>query len=179
MHCTNCKGKELDAFELECGLIAARCHTCEGSMLSLLHYRYWLRQLQSQTAPEQADKVTVIADDSGSAHLCPRCGRLMTKFRIDIDTDNRLDLCGHCEEVWLDKGEWSLLKSRGLHTKLTDLFTDSWQRKLRKQQEERNLEKHYAQLISEEDFARVREFKHWLDQQEHLTDIRRYLNTNF
>lgn len=41
--------------------------------------------------------------------------------------------CFHCEEVWLDAGEWQYLKAQGLHTRITLISTDPYQRRLREQ----------------------------------------------
>ena len=34
----------------------------------------------------------------------------MSKYRINADKTNRLDYCPHCEEIWLDDGEWQLVE---------------------------------------------------------------------
>ncbi|MFT5611914.1 MAG: Zn-finger nucleic acid-binding protein [Arenicella sp.] len=55
--------------------------------------------------------------------VCPVSGRLMTKYRISKDIDHRLDLSPTASVIWMDKGEWGLLKEKGLAGKLNQIFT--------------------------------------------------------
>ena len=47
------------------------------------------------------------------------------------DTDNFIDLCAACDDVWLDEGEWRLLRSLHPAGHLTQILTEPWQRHVR------------------------------------------------
>ncbi len=51
----------------------------------------------------------------------------MSKYRINADKTNRLDYCPHCEEIWLDDGEWQLVEGLVLAGDFTKVFTQAWQ----------------------------------------------------
>ena len=51
----------------------------------------------------------------------------MSKYRIRSDKTNRLDYCPHCEEIWLDEGEWQLVESLVTSGEFTKVFTQAWQ----------------------------------------------------
>ncbi len=132
MDCPQCKGYRLEPKELEAGLLGASCAKCEGVMLPLMNYRYWLDQ------NPVVDKLTeeLIIEDSEKAKGCPKCSRFMSRFQVGADTSNRIDMCTGCDEAWLDKGEWQLLKQLDLHDRLPKIFTDAWQRNIRLKKQE-------------------------------------------
>ncbi|OZG71792.1 hypothetical protein BTA51_19380 [Hahella sp. CCB-MM4] len=175
MHCPQCPGYTLEPRLLEENLLAASCPKCEGALLPLLNYRHWVQQ---QNEPVEKVEVEVLPEDSDHAKVCPKCSRLMTKFRIDLSTQNKLDLCTHCDEAWLDKGEWKLLKQLELAGQLPKIFTEEWQRELRRQQQINRVNQRYQESIGEEDFEKVREFKSWMLQHEKQVEIRQYLLLN-
>ena len=65
--------------------------------------------------------------DSIGAKKCPKCRSLMSKYRISADKTNRLDYCPHCEEIWLDDGEWQLVEGLVIAGDFTRVFTQAWQ----------------------------------------------------
>lgn len=174
MHCTSCKGSNLEPQELEPGLIAAVCQGCEGALVSLMNYRFWLDRYGSV-----ADKVEVLSegmpDEQQGVRTCPKCTRLMTKYQMGAESQHKLDLCASCDEAWLDKGEWQLLKQLDLHGKLPKIFTDAWQRNIRKIRQETFQQERYEKLIGVEDFAKVNEFKLWLYQHPHRDAIKQFI----
>lgn len=178
MKCPSCKDVELNPRELEHGLIAAGCEKCEGALLSLMNYRYW-QHTYGKAEPKPEDLNAACVKETTIAKLCPKCKKLMTKYRIDLDTENRVELCSSCDEVWLDSGEWQLLKTLDLQGELPKLFTEAWQRELRKRREHRRWDKHFSDIIGREEFEKVKAFKQWLDRQAHAADIKHYLLTKF
>ncbi len=176
MHCPVCKEPDLEPRELERGLVGAVCQSCEGALLSLIQYRYWVdHHDDKELKPLEEGPIK----ESENALLCPKCQKMMTKYRLGAGTRHRIDLCGHCDEAWLDKGEWQLLKQLDLHNQLPSVFTEAWQRNIRKQKERQSLEKHYEQEIGEEDFLKVKTFKEWLDKHPKLGQIKHYINIKF
>lgn len=174
-NCPNCKGYWLEPMEIEEGLIVGHCVKCNGNMLPLMNYRYWEKTHGNRNLNEGRSE---LKEDSSHAKLCPKCSRLMLKFRVDIDTDNRLDLCTACDEAWLDSGEWELLKKMGLHSSLSNIFTEEWQRGLRQKQKVNAIQERYIKSLGEDDFDRVNTFKGWMEQHECKEEIKLYINTN-
>lgn len=174
MQCISCKNAELEPKELEAGLLVAGCATCGGALVSLMNYRYWLDKTHGEIT---ATDVTVpdLPAEVPSVRACPKCSRLMTKYQVGPTTDHYLDLCSACDEAWLDKGEWQLLKQLDLQGKLPKIFTDAWQRNIRKARHEIALNERYQKILGAEDFARAHEFKQWLYQSAHKEDIKQYL----
>ncbi len=177
MKCPQCKGYELEPKELEPGLIVGACNKCNGALVSLLNYRFWADQQTLESGATDADKV-IEAEDNSKAQVCPKCSKLMTKFQIGVDASNRLDMCNGCDEAWLDKGEWQLLKKLDLADKLPKIFTDAWQRNIRIARQERLHKKRYESLLGADDFSKIDAFKQWLDKHQNREQIKQYLITN-
>lgn len=172
MDCPQCKGYRLEPKMLEEGLLAASCIKCEGALLPLMNYRYWIDQQPEVVTDTQN---TEVAEDNEKAQLCPKCRHLMTKYRIGSNSLNRIDLCSACDEAWLDKGEWQLLKQLDLHEKLPRIFTDAWQRNIRQKRSEALQRKRYIEMLGEADHNRLTDFKVWLDNHSEKQSILRYL----
>lgn len=176
MKCPQCKGYELEPKELEPGLIVGACSKCSGTLVSLMNYRFWADQQHHQASGSSDDIVET--QDNSIAQVCPKCSKLMTKFQIGHESSNRVDLCTGCDEVWLDKGEWTLLKKLDLADKLPRIFTDAWQRNIRLKRQEKLHKQRYENLLGKDDFSKLDEFKQWLDQHPEKNQIKQYLITN-
>lgn len=179
MKCSHCKSVNLEPQELEPGLVAAVCPTCQGALVSLMNYRFWADQLDwtdfanTTAAEQQASEDT--PEEVASANQCPKCSRLMLKYQMDAHTGRHLDLCGACDEAWLEKGEWQLLKKLDLQDKLPKIFTDAWQRNIRKQRQETALLDRYLKVLGASDLAKATEFKLWLQNHPHKNAIKQFL----
>ena len=90
----------------------------------------------------------------------------MSKYRISSEKTNRLDYCPHCEEIWLDDGEWQLVESLVATGDFTKVFTQSWQYAVRTGITSAMEEQRLRELLGD-DYARVAEFARWLE----TTDI--------
>lgn len=174
MNCIGCKNTALEPRELEQGLLVAGCPTCEGTLVSLMNYRYWLDKNGGVVAGEMQSP-TEVPVVIASARSCPKCSRLMTKYQVGATTAHQLDLCGSCDEAWLDKGEWQLLKALDLHGKLPKIFTDAWQRNIRKARQEASLQERYEKVLGVDDFAKAKEFKTWVYTHPHKEAIKQFL----
>ena len=135
MECPQCKGYKLEPKEIETGLVAGSCPKCSGVLIPLMNYRYWI----DQGIKVKIETSDIVTEDNNKAKQCPKCSRLMTKFAIGSDAENKIELCNNCDEAWLDKGEWQLLKLLDVHNKLPLIFTDAWQRNIRLKQQEKSL----------------------------------------
>lgn len=174
MDCPACTKSELHPTQLDDGLVAVSCSSCDGVLLSLLVYRGWLETHGG--APTSVEPDATLQEDGEGARLCPKCNRFMTKFAIHASTGNRLDLCQHCDEVWLDDGEWPLLQHLRLLPELPKVFTDAWQFQIRRQQRDRTRKDRLRSQLGEEDYSRVHDFSDWLHDHPLRHRIRAWLN---
>ncbi len=179
MKCPACHGSDLEPKQLEQGLVAASCTQCEGALLSLINYRFWAEHAGQDVSDDGSEESATPEVVEEKALVCPKCARLMTKFKIGLMTDRQLDLCSHCDEAWLDHGEWRILKQLELHGQLPKIFTESWQRGIRKERMYNLVKQRYIDMIGEDDFERVETFKQWLDQHESKEDIKQFLVTSY
>lgn len=177
MHCPKCKNVTLRASRIESDLPAAGCPNCMGALVSLLYYRDWAER-HADDPVEDVDerKAEEEAQDTNTAITCPKCGRLMTKYKISGCVANRLDVCPGCDEAWLDGGEWRLLKALELSKKMPLVFTEQWQRNIRKQVAEETRRAAFRKAVGDEALAKADEFKKWLNGQPRRSDILVYLH---
>lgn len=174
MHCSMCKNAQLEPTEIEPGLIAAVCQECGGALVSLMNYRFWLDRYASISSQGET-LAAEIPDEQPGVRNCPKCSRLMTKYQMGVASNHKIDLCAACDEAWLDKGEWQLLKQLDLQGKLPKIFTEAWQRNIRKVRQEAFQQDRYEKLIGTDDFARVNEFKQWLYRHPHKDSIKQFI----
>lgn len=175
MDCPKCKSIPLKATKLEQGLSAMGCSKCEGAFVSLLYYRDWLERSSPIDEIDVSNAVEEV-QDSHTVLPCPKCKKLMTKYKISGESSNRIDLCANCDEAWLDGGEWVLLKSLELSRKMPMVFTDHWQRKVRMQAFEEAREKRMLKLVSEEDLAEIKRFRDWLRDKSNKQEILQFIS---
>ena len=173
MKCPSCTTADLHPQRLESGLSGYSCGGCSGVLLSVGPYVDWVAAQPS--SPDEFEAFTAAARDSKRALLCPKCSRIMVKFRVSSDSDHGLDFCFGCEEVWLDGGEWDYLKGKGLHTKITTISTAVWQRRLREEWTSAARLERFKQTIGSEAFPEVERFRVWLERQPERSEILRYL----
>jgi Zn-finger nucleic acid-binding protein len=100
----------------------------------------------------------------------------MTRYRMTGEMHNAVDVCASCDEAWLDGGEWALLKVLQLANKMPLIFTEAWQRKVRKDMTDSKRRSILAKSIGDDAVARVDAFKAWLETINHKSDVLLYLN---
>jgi Zn-finger nucleic acid-binding protein len=88
----------------------------------------------------------------------------MSKYRIRSDKTNRLDYCPHCEEIWLDEGEWRLVEGLVVSGEFTKVFTQAWQYAVRAGITGAMEEQRLRELLGA-DYERVVQFADWLQSQ--------------
>ena len=172
MKCPRCKSPDLLPTMIEEYLPAMGCRECNGSLVSLLYYRHWA-ETQKPDAPPVSSGST--PHDTTTAIVCPKCSRVMTKYRLLGSIDNRLDVCATCDEAWLDGGEWELLEQLQLSHKMPAIFTDAWQRRIREEKSEETRQAILKRTIGESATAKVEEFRAWLKDQKQKSTILTYL----
>ncbi|MBN8741742.1 MAG: hypothetical protein BGP24_16735 [Lysobacterales bacterium 69-70] len=174
-NCPHCKDRNLHPSRIEADLPALFCDGCGGSLLSLVAYRHW-RENQPEHAPNDGDGAALDeVQDTSVALCCPKCRHFMTKFRLSADARNQIDLCVHCDEAWLDRGEWQLLDRLALAGRLTQVFTQPWQNRVRSAEAERRAEQLWSERLGA-NYARAQELREWLRGNAQARDILAYVN---
>jgi Zn-finger nucleic acid-binding protein len=147
------------------GLAGYSCGRCLGTLVSLVAYRAWRERAGtnalSSAPPAIADAA---AADSVGAKKCPKWRSLMSKYRISAGKTNSLDYCPHCEEIWLDDGEWQLVESLVMSGEFTKVFTQAWQYAVRTGLTTIMEEQRLRELLGN-DHERVTQFADWLQSQ--------------
>jgi len=175
MKCPHCHTPDLMPTLIEEYLPAMGCSTCHGGLVSLLYYRHWAETqkepVDAQTKPAAAIETT----DTTAAVTCPKCARVMTKYKIDGAVANRVDVCPSCDEAWLDGGEWELLEALHLSLKIPAILTDAWQRRIRNELTAETRRSILTRMIGEAGTKRVEEFRTWLEASGHKSHVLTYL----
>jgi len=178
MKCPRCRTSDLKPTLIEEYLPAMACDTCHGSLVSLLYYRHWAETQKLAANGENTTPPTagpVATSDSTGALVCPKCERVMAKYKLTGTVANRVDVCSTCDEAWLDGGEWELLEALQLSHELPAILTDAWQRRIRREQSEGTRRSILVRMIGEDGTTRVEEFKDWLGRNQHKSHVLAYL----
>jgi len=175
MQCPKCRNTRLQASKVEDGLPAMGCPACAGSLLSLLYYRDWVERNEPPVADGELATEVVEEADAKMALACPKCSGLMTKFSVSGALASRIDLCGRCDEAWLDGGEWQLLKSLELAHKLPAVFTEQWQRRVRSEKMAQLKRERLEQQVGAADATRAAEIKGWLAEHPQRATLLQFL----
>jgi Zn-finger nucleic acid-binding protein len=163
--CPQCDESVLVHTMLNDDLAGYSCGKCLGTLVSLVGYRAW-----RERAVRGSLKSTAVAEpdttppDSIGAKKCPKCRSVMLKYRIASDKSNRLDYCPHCEEIWLDNGEWELVESLVAAGDFAKVFTQAWQYAVRAGVTSAMEEQRLRATLGR-DFERVADFAQWLESQ--------------
>lgn len=173
MKCSSCGTGRLEPSYFE-GLFACHsCSDCGGDLILLGDFLRW-QELNPESDLIASTDVEVALEETSKAMICPLSGTIMTKYRISADTEHRLDLSPTINAVWLDKGEWSLLKEQGLANKLNSIFTEHWQREIRATES--------SEVISElnerrfgEHYPQIKAFKKLIAGMENRSEVIAYL----
>ena len=174
MKCPRCKTSDLAPTLIEEYLAAMACSQCSGSLVSLLYYRHWAETQKPDTSQAAVTSAS-LPRDTTTALMCPKCDRVMTKYKLVGSVDNRLDVCATCDEAWLDDGEWELLEQLQLSHTMPSIFTDAWQRRLRNEKTEETRRSILKTTIGDVAAAKVEGFRVWLNEQTRKSAILTYL----
>ena len=99
----------------------------------------------------------------------------MRKLRLSSNTVHRIDYSASVGGIWLDKGEWELLKDEGLAGSLNSVLTAHWQRNIRIDSTKDNFSAIYTDKFGQVSYDKVKELREWLSQQSNKADLRAYL----
>ncbi len=173
MKCTACNQGRLVPSFLEAQFRCHSCDHCGGHWILIEDYVAWRERHPdypfSDTLVESADQ------DTSRALVCPVTGTLMSKFRIQSNSPRKLDYSTRVGGIWLDKGDWDLLKAEGLAGCLNVLLTEPWQQKIRADQTRATFTNLYKQRFGEADYAKARDIRDWLLDHPLKAELRSYL----
>ncbi|TCI05213.1 hypothetical protein EZV61_04420 [Corallincola luteus] len=172
MKCTSCKQGDLVPSFIDGLFRAHTCNHCEGNWLLIEDYVSWKEQHPDHPF---ASNASLEAEDSKTALFCPVSGTIMRKFKLSADTAHRIDYSAAVGGVWLDKGEWELLKKEGLAGSLNSVLTQQWQRSIQQQSSQQTFAALYREKFGEAGYQKAKELRAWLDSQPNKADLRTYL----
>ncbi|MBP0000266.1 MAG: zf-TFIIB domain-containing protein [Cyanobacteria bacterium SID2] len=141
MQCPKHKTSTLVEHLLEPGLTAMQCPQTGGVWIDRDRYEAWRsQQAQAELDPvDLSQKLEQIdfqpAPEDTKAALCPESGRILVRARVDTQPPFYVDRSPVNGGIWLDRGEWDILKQLGLHLQIDRLFSGDWQAQLREQQQ--------------------------------------------
>ena len=164
--CPQCDHSVLVHTLLTDNLAGHSCGKCLGTLVSLVAYRAWRESAAGRGALRATPAAVADTDppDSTGAKKCPKCRSLMSKYRITADKTNRLDYCPHCEEIWLDDGEWQLVEGLVVAGDFARVFTQAWQYAVRAGVNA-TMEEQRLRELPGDDYARFDDFARWLQSQ--------------
>ena len=172
MKCTNCQQGSLIPSFIEGQFRAHTCSHCQGNWILIEDYVAWKERNPSH---QFDDSIDCQIDETTKAILCPMTGTIMRKFRLSTNTDHRIDYSASVGGVWLDKGEWELLKKEGLAGSLNLVLSAFWQKNIRINSTKNNFAEIYKDKFGEEAYEKVKAMREWLNQQQNKADLRAYL----
>ena len=175
MKCPHCKTSDLRPTMIDEYLPAMGCGTCHGCLLSLLYYRHWAETRNASATEAPKTGPAVETSDTTAAIACPKCSRIMAKYKLSGRLSNRLDVCSTCDEAWLDGGEWKLLEVLQLSHRIPAIFTDAWQRRIRRELSEESRREILTRMIGADAVAKVEGFRAWLAESKDRSHILTYL----
>ena len=172
MKCTSCNNGTLSPAYLEPQLPCHTCSNCGGDFLMLTDFLRW--KSNNEIPNSSIKSCEIKAEESSKALLCPKTRVLMTKYKISNDSDHRLDLSPSIDAVWMDKGEWALLKAKGLANNINLIFTDHWQQDIRSAESTDIMSVLYARKFGDH-YSTLKEFRSVLDKFENRSAALAYL----
>jgi Zn-finger nucleic acid-binding protein len=175
MNCPACAGAQpLTVGEAAPGLTAYRCSKCQGNWVRLEHYARW-RERAPAVEGSLASVDTDVTESASKLARCPDCSFILARYRVASDVSFVLDRCRNCHGVWFDHREWELLATRGLATRLAEVFSEEWQRGLRQAEQEAAVERMFERRLGAAELIRAREVREWLEAHPQRSDVLAYL----
>jgi Zn-finger nucleic acid-binding protein len=162
--------------ELEPGLPVYECPKSGGLWIPLQAYLNWKERQPEIAIPTSDEPAPAQTDEpKHKALLCPESGRLLLRYRVGHGLPFHIARSPATGGVWLERGEWEALKTKGLHVSLHLICTAGYQRQIRSAVYTQALSDTFRDRIGAEDFAKVSEFAAWLTRHPKGRDICCYL----
>lgn len=155
--------------ELEPGLTSWRCPESGGNWIPAPAYWQWHSSLSHELkgygndSKENMSAPHTEALKQRPALLCPESNCILVRYKVGglgIFIE-RSPISGG---IWLDAGEWNLLKENTIHAHLHEIFTTSYQKRiLREEAHQHMMEKFYDDL-GEDVADSLSELADWLKE---------------
>ena len=151
--------------ELEDGLKVLECQECRGRWIQSFYYWKW-REKHGKSLPERpaGGGSELPVRDTPAAKLCPECGHILIRYPVGHEVEFRLDRCGNCGGIWLDRNEWENLKQRNLHDDIHKFFSATWQRQVREEESKKSREFLLREKFGDRDYDKLIETKNWITE---------------
>jgi Zn-finger nucleic acid-binding protein len=172
--CPLCMVDRFKVVKLEEGPLAYSCSGCEGTWIRAVDYVEWLAGA-GPTRPVTPATDEPQPTETRQAKLCPQDGHLLLAYKVGHDVRFTLDRCGKCHGVWFDPQEWEALKRRNLHDEVNAVFTEPWQRQVRREEQRRVMASLYQERFGAEDYAEIQRVRQWLAEHPHRSALLAYL----
>jgi Zn-finger nucleic acid-binding protein len=72
-------------------------------------------------------------DSDKKTGVCPFGHGIMMRAKVDIDEPFYLEKCTTCGGIWFDQGEWLRIVENNFVENLSNIWSEAWQRKHRKE----------------------------------------------
>lgn len=175
MNCTNCKSGFLKPSTLD-GLFAAHtCDSCGGNWILIEDYATWKSNNPDPSFSIDTNTPEYQATEPQKALICPISGSIMQKFRISSSIDHKINYSAKVGGIWLDKGEWNILKKEGLAGSLNTVLTEHRQNEIMHDTAKEHFAVIYQERFGKADYQKVIEIREWLDTHEKKQDLIAYL----
>ena len=176
MNCPVCKSRSLSVEEIEPNLKGLICKNCRGQWIHSYQYWKWHEKF-SKSIPEKPydsdDKLPV--QDSTTAKICPECRHILIHFPVGHELDFTIERCANCGGMWFDNNEWQALKQKNLHDDVHLIFSAIWQSQIRKESHRKSMEEFYREKFGPQDFRKITEIKHWLQNHSCRSELLAFL----
>jgi len=148
---------------IEPGLAVYQCPISRGIWIPIHSYLDWLQKQGAPVKPLPENyQPETISDADRPALICPESGTILTRYRVGHGLDFQIDHCYLTGGIWLDRGEWEALKSKGLHDHLTMIFTAHYQHKVRDEAAAERHREFLAQRLGADTLNKLDEFCAWV-----------------
>ncbi len=174
MQCTACNEGKLEKSKIDDLFDAHTCSHCGGHWILIKDFLAWKENNPDFHFDEALDYEQE-AVDSVRALFCPVSGVIMSKFKVSSQNGYRIDYSASVGGVWLDKGEWDMLKKDGVAQSLNSIATNAWQHKLRMEEAAKNFSDIYKAKFGEENYLKLKEIREWLIIQPQSIGMKNYL----
>lgn len=175
----------MEPIDLEPGLHAFRCPVSNGVWIPADSYWRWQESLEKLPHPKSPPPQVEHRDENDDSEeaktrarralLCPESGALLVRYRAGSGLNIHIEHSPITGSIWLDEGEWDILKQAGLHRELHVIFSSAYQHKISRQETKSRLEELFVERLGEADAHRVRKFAEFLAMHPRKREIVAYL----
>jgi len=180
MKCTHCKTGLLKPTKIDGLFPAHSCSICGGDWILIEDYANWKSKQPDYNFVENIAENVIednfqVPETNNKAMICPVSGSIMQKFRLTSSSEYKINYSAKVGGIWLNRGEWSYLKYQGLAGSLNTLLTEPRQNEILQDATKQHLKQIYQDKFGSEDYQKIKEIRHWLNNHEQKHDLLAYL----